>query len=182
MRTDVHAHLWSEGYLDRMASYGREDTIAAMQLILAGYPSRYPRLRIVNSHLGGALPMLLPRADEHCRWEAPDVVEPPTVAARRMWYDTVAHGRSPAVRLAAESYGADRLLLGTDFPYQSGDQLPRAVDFLHAALALEEAQAVASRATKPLPRHPDTPTPRQPGPYGRNASGVGADGGSNTST
>ncbi|SCK50014.1 Amidohydrolase [Streptomyces sp. SceaMP-e96] len=45
-------------------------------------------------------------------------------------YDTVAHGHVPAVRAAAASYGADRLLLGTDFPYQSGHRLRRAVEFL----------------------------------------------------
>ncbi|MER8184518.1 amidohydrolase family protein [Kitasatospora sp. NPDC094015] len=118
-----------------------EDTVAAMQLILAGHPRRFARLRILNAHLGGALPMLLPRADEHLRWEAPDVLEPPTVAARRMFYDTVVHGHAPAVRCAAESVGADRLLLGTDFPYQSGPQLVRAVATLHAALSPAEAQS-----------------------------------------
>jgi hypothetical protein len=47
-----------------------------------------------------------------------DTITPelPSVAARRMWYDTVGHGHAPALRCAVESFGADRLLLGTDFP------------------------------------------------------------------
>jgi 6-methylsalicylate decarboxylase len=108
-----------------------EDTISIMQLITHGIPARYPNIKIINSHLGGALPMLLQRADDQYRWEAPDTPEPPSVAARRMWYDTVGHGHVPALRCAIDSFGADRLLLGTDFPYENGDTFVRAVDYIN---------------------------------------------------
>ena len=99
-----------------------------MQLITHGIPTRYPDIKIINSHLGGALPMLLQRADDQYRWEAP---EPPSLTARRMWYDTVGHGHVPALRCAIDSPGADRLLLGTDFPYENGDIFQRAVDYIN---------------------------------------------------
>ena len=108
-----------------------EDTISVMQLITHGIPARYPNITIINSHLGGALPMLLQRADDQYRWEAPDTPEPPSVAARRMWYDTVGHGYAPALRCAIDSFGADRLVLGTDFPYETGDIFVRAVDYVN---------------------------------------------------
>jgi 6-methylsalicylate decarboxylase len=108
-----------------------EDTISIMQLITHGIPARYPNIKIINSHLGGALPMLLQRADDQYRWEAPDTPEPPSVAARRMWYDTVGHGHVPALRCAIDSFGADGLLLGTDFPYENGDTFVRAVDYIN---------------------------------------------------
>jgi 6-methylsalicylate decarboxylase len=108
-----------------------EDTISIMQLITRGVPVRYPDIKIINSHLGGALPMLLQRADDQYRWEAPDTPEPPSVAARRMWYDTVGHGHVPALRCAIDSFGAGRLLLGTDFPYENGDVFARAVDYIN---------------------------------------------------
>jgi 6-methylsalicylate decarboxylase len=108
-----------------------EDTISTMQLITHGIPARYPNIKIINSHLGGALPMLLQRADDQYRWEAPDTPEPPSMAARRMWYDTVGHGHVPALRCAVDSFGADRLLLGTDFPYENGDIFIRAVDYIN---------------------------------------------------
>jgi aminocarboxymuconate-semialdehyde decarboxylase len=108
-----------------------EDTISVMQLITHGFPSRFPDIKIINSHLGGALPMLVQRADDQYRWEAPDTPEPPSVAARRMWYDTVGHGHVPALRCAIDSFGADRLLLGTDFPYENGDMFVRAVDYIN---------------------------------------------------
>ncbi len=108
-----------------------EDTISIMHLITHGIPTRYPNIKIINSHLGGALPMLLQRADDQYRWEAPETPEPPSVAARRMWYDTVGHGHVPALRCAIDSFGADRLVLGTDFPYENGDTFLRAVDYIN---------------------------------------------------
>jgi predicted TIM-barrel fold metal-dependent hydrolase len=109
-----------------------EDTISIMQLITHGIPAHYPNVKIINSHLGGALPMLLQRADDQYGWEAPDTPERPSVAARRMWYDTVGHGHVPALRCAIDSFGADRLVLGTDFPYENGDTFVRAVDYIRA--------------------------------------------------
>jgi hypothetical protein len=44
-----------------------EDTVAAATLITHGHLVRYPRVRIINSHFGGALPMLLERWDNLSR-------------------------------------------------------------------------------------------------------------------
>ena len=127
-----------------------EDTIAAMQLITAGHLQRYPDVRIICSHLGGALPMIPLRADDHVAWEAPDTPEAPSHAMRRMWYDTVSHRHAPALRCAIESFGYERILLGTDFPYEDGDTFVRAVDYIddaagspNQALAILDANAMA---------------------------------------
>jgi 6-methylsalicylate decarboxylase len=74
--------------------------------------------------------MLLQRADDQYQWEAPDTPERPSIAARRMWYDSVGHGHVPALRCAIDSFGADRLVLGTDFPYEAGDVFVRAIDYI----------------------------------------------------
>jgi 6-methylsalicylate decarboxylase len=119
-----------------------EDTTSIMHLITHGIPTRYPDIKIINSHLGGALPMLLQRVDDQYRWEAPDTPELPSVAARRMWYDTVGHGHVPALRCAIDSFGAERLLLGTDFPYENGDMFVRAVDYINDP----QVDTIAARA------------------------------------
>ena len=116
-----------------------EDTVAIMHLILAGIPSRYPNMRIIASHLGGALPMLLNRADHQVPWEAPDTPELPSVAVRRMWFDTVGHDHAPALRAAVDSFGADRLVLGTDFPYQD---YQAAIDYVGRTLSAEDATTI----------------------------------------
>jgi predicted TIM-barrel fold metal-dependent hydrolase len=107
-----------------------EDTVVAAQLIARGIPTRYPGVRILNSHLGGAVPMLLRRWDNMA---TPDMPAAPTAAARLMWYDTVAHGSAAALHAAVAELGADRLVLGSDFPYQSGDRYLDAVGYVERA-------------------------------------------------
>jgi aminocarboxymuconate-semialdehyde decarboxylase len=117
--------------------------ISATQLIFKGIPARYPRIKIINSHLGGALPMLIGRLDNQYRWAAPELTEPPSAQARRMWYDTVGHFHVPALHCACESFGADRLVLGTDFPYLAGEGYRRSVSYIeHAGLPAADAQGI----------------------------------------
>ncbi|WP_372411728.1 amidohydrolase family protein [Streptomyces luteireticuli] len=122
--TDFHL-TWSVGA-------PLEDTVAVAHLIRAGVPGRFPRIRFVVCHLGGALPMLLRRMDNQHAWEwqAPDVAEQPSATARRLWYDSVGHGHAPALWAAVESLGADRIVLGTDFPYENGDLFRTAVAYV----------------------------------------------------
>lgn len=120
-----------------------EDTMAIMHLVVAGIPSRYPDMKIVASHLGGLLPMVVKRVDDHIDFEAPDTPEKPSLAFRRLWYDTVGHNHVPALRAAADSLGADRLLLGTDFPYQPGELFYAAVDYVRrAGLSEDDVSAI----------------------------------------
>ncbi|HET6292214.1 MAG TPA: amidohydrolase family protein [Kribbella sp.] len=119
-----------------------EDTVALTHLILAGIPSRFPNLKILGSHLGGALPMTLNRMDRQQPWESPNTPEKPSLAARRMWFDTVAHNHIPALHAAAETLGADHLVLGTDFPYQSGEAFQEAVTYIERA-NLDDADTTA---------------------------------------
>jgi predicted TIM-barrel fold metal-dependent hydrolase len=105
-----------------------EDTISITQLIVKEIPTRYPHVKIINAHLGGALPMLLDRLDYQLG--RLHLSEPPSSMARRMWYDTVGHGSMPALRCACDALGADRLLLGSDYPYQQGDRYRRAVAYV----------------------------------------------------
>jgi hypothetical protein len=127
-----------------------EDTISALHLITHGIPSHYPQMKIVNSHLGGALPMLIQRLDNQLPWEAPETPEQPSVAARRMWYDTVGHGHPPALRCAADSFGVGRLALGTDFPYENGAVFERAVSYITSSgLTPGDADRVRRGALRP---------------------------------
>jgi aminocarboxymuconate-semialdehyde decarboxylase len=110
-----------------------EDTVAIALLIAHGITRRYPDVQIVTSHLGGALPMLLARMDCQYPWAVPGAPELPSVVARRLWYDTVAHGHAPALRAAVETFGADRLILGTDYPYQQDERYREAVSYVEEA-------------------------------------------------
>ena len=75
-----------------------------------------------------------------------------SVAACRMWYDTVGHGHVPALKCAIDSFGADRLLLGTDFPYENGDTFLRVIDYINdPQIGADAARAILDQNASALP-------------------------------
>lgn len=120
-----------------------EDTMAVMSLVNAGVVNRYPALRIVAPHLGGALPLIADRMDRHHENFKTQLIETPSVTLRRLWYDTVTHGSVAALRCSVSAFGADRLLLGTDFPYSNGPAYVRSVAYImEARLGDREERAI----------------------------------------
>lgn len=107
-----------------------EDTIAVLHLITRGIPSRYPNIRIVVAQLGGALPVLLGRLDFLYQAEVPETPELPSRAARRLWYDSVVHDDALALRTGVQAFGSERIILGSDYPYQLNSAYTRAVAFV----------------------------------------------------
>jgi predicted TIM-barrel fold metal-dependent hydrolase len=94
-----------------------EDALCALQLIQAGIPVRFPKMRVIIPHLGGVLPFIIHRLHEL----APRFVEGAQNlsvrdAVRSFWYDTV-NGLGSALSLAREVFGAERLVFGTDYPF-----------------------------------------------------------------
>ena len=59
----------------------------------------------------------------------PSERERPSLAVRRYWYDTV-NGHPAALRCACETFGAERIVLGTDYPYWSGEAHTWAVRYV----------------------------------------------------
>jgi aminocarboxymuconate-semialdehyde decarboxylase len=123
-----------------------EDTVVVAHLIARAIPSRYPRVRIIVPHLGGEISMLLQRLDNQTRMFLPAGSERPSVTAKRFWYDTVSHGYVPALRCACEALGADRIVLGSDYPYEVGDVFQRCVDYIaQAGLTAAQVEAIQDR-------------------------------------
>lgn len=119
-----------------------EDTVAATQLVTSGFLLRYTQLKIVNSHLGGMLPLVLQRLENLARFQVPDLREPFGSTLRRMWYDSVSHAHLPALRCAVESFGVDQILFGTDYPYENGDVYRASVHEV-GELGIQPAEAEA---------------------------------------
>jgi predicted TIM-barrel fold metal-dependent hydrolase len=93
-----------------------EDTAIALHLMVKNIPARYPDIRIIIPHLGGALAMMLERLDNQLPLAAPGLAARPSEFARWFWYDTVSHGSRAALTCAVQAFGPDRLLPGSDFP------------------------------------------------------------------
>lgn len=122
-----------------------EDTIAMARLILSGLTLRYPDVRFIIPHLGGTMALFLQRMDnvaERDGWrERHDPHLMPSDLARRFWFDTVNEQHS-ALRCACETFGADRLLLGTDWPMLPPEKLKHFVDYVPEALAAADARQI----------------------------------------
>ena len=97
-----------------------EDATIALHLIAKRIPSQFPEITFVIPHLGGPIPMLLERLDNQFSMREQNLPEPPSVTARRFYYDTVAHGSQAALQCAWRAFGADHLLPGSDFPVLLG--------------------------------------------------------------
>ncbi len=117
-----------------------EDTLCAIQLIQAGFPARYPQMETILPHLGGTLPMLVHRLDELSRRHV-DITLNMYDAVRHFWYDTV-NGFPPALRLACEAFGTDRILFGTDYPFWRDEAHQLAMTYVHE-IGLSEAEKSA---------------------------------------
>jgi aminocarboxymuconate-semialdehyde decarboxylase len=99
-----------------------EDTVAALRLVLSGIADRYPNIHFIVPHLGGTLPFLLARVMRHEGVRGEE-------ALRQMYYDTVS-GSVGALQFAADFWGADRLLYGTDFPYGDLKEFEKRLSYL----------------------------------------------------
>lgn len=93
-----------------------EDSVIALHLIAKHIPTEFPNITYVIPHLGGVIPMLLQRLDNQFSMAQRNLPEPPSVTARRFYYDTVGHGSHAALTCAYKAFGADHIVVGSDFP------------------------------------------------------------------
>lgn len=122
----TRAFQWPDYYLWNTVGNPFETTITAAHMVMAGVMERHPALRVVLAHGGGALPVLrgrLRHAHEAIGAAKARLRESPEDSIRRFYFDTVTH--DPAVlRDLADFAGADRIVLGTDHPFDMGDLDP----------------------------------------------------------
>lgn len=105
--------------LAAVAAFPLETAFAAVSLMTNGITERFPKLRILLSHGGGALPWILPRL-RHARSIGPplDSLFPrdPGEMVRAFYYDTILYDRD-ALDYLAVKVGKDRLVAGSDYPF-----------------------------------------------------------------
>ncbi len=102
--------------------------IAAASLIFSGVPDRFPDLKIVLLHGGGHLPYQVGRLNHgyQVRPETKLAKKPPVDYLRWFRYDTVIH-LPQALRYLLDLVGPDRVLLGSDDPFDMGDMDPTVI-------------------------------------------------------
>ena len=102
-----------------------DTSLAISRMIYDGFLDRFPNLKIIAAHGGGALPFLIGRLDQcfdnipACRTK---VRERPSHYARRIWADTVVF-TDDALAMAVRVFGSDRVMYGSDYPHTIGDPI-----------------------------------------------------------
>ncbi len=109
-------------WLMPLVGFPLDTTLAAASLVFTGTAKRFPKIRWVLGHLGGAIPYLVERLDrgfrafKECR---ANIDRPPSAYLKEFYYDSV-NFDPRALRLAIEFAGADHIVAGSDYPHQIG--------------------------------------------------------------
>jgi aminocarboxymuconate-semialdehyde decarboxylase len=141
----THAQRLADHNFVNIIGHAFEATLATSHLIFDGVVARYPDLKIVVVHGGGYLPAYAGRIDHGWRARA-DVSEGvpdlPTSYLRKFFFDTMVF--EPAqVEYLAGLYGAEQIVLGTDYPYDMGDDDPLALLGACTGLKQDEIDLIA---------------------------------------
>ncbi len=122
----THAERLQRFYFNNVIGNPLETTIALHYLIFDGVLERYPNLKILAAHGGGYLGAYWGRIDH--AWGARsdchgDLPNPPTSYLRKVYFDTVVFTADQLESLV-KTFGADRILMGTDYPFDMADYDP----------------------------------------------------------
>jgi aminocarboxymuconate-semialdehyde decarboxylase len=131
----IFVHPWDMMGQDKMSRYWlpwlvgmpAETSLAICSMIFGGVFERLPKLRVAFAHGGGSFPATIGRV-QHGFDVRPDLCaidnnRPPSDYIGRFWLDSLVH--APEVMdLIVNLVGADRVALGTDYPFPLGELQP----------------------------------------------------------
>jgi len=140
-------------YFNNVIGNPLETTVATAHLIFDGVMERHPKLKVVLPHAGGYLAHYWARMD-HAYQARPDcrvcIKRKPSTYLEKFYFDTIAFDPGMLQHLI-ERFGADHVLLGTDYPYDMGVEDP--VGFINKVKKLtskEKKQVMGGNAARLL--------------------------------
>ncbi|HEY95481.1 MAG TPA: amidohydrolase family protein [Dehalococcoidia bacterium] len=96
-----------------------ETTVAMTRIIFSGILDKYPTLKIVTHHCGGMTSFYAGRIYQHYgsqRRHLTNINKTPLEYYKMFYNDTAIHGNTPALMLAYDFWGSDKLVFGADLP------------------------------------------------------------------
>lgn len=158
----TQADRMTDYYFNNIIGNPLESTLAVSHLIFGGVLDRYPRLKFCVVHGGGYLAHYHARMDHG--WKArPDartiIKKKPSSYLKKIYFDTITFDTGLLDSLI-DRYGAKHVLLGSDYPYDMGDDNPVKLIESVARLSDEEQNLImggnAARLLKIRGRRPLT--------------------------
>lgn len=137
------ANPWLDKYhLRNLIGNPLETTVAMASLIFGGVYDKLPKLKTCFSHAGGYGVLGIGRLDHghEVRPEASGLAQLPSDYVRRLWVDTITHNER-SLRYVVDTVGADRVVLGSDYPADMGEPYP--VDFVESCSSLSDDEKAA---------------------------------------
>jgi aminocarboxymuconate-semialdehyde decarboxylase len=168
----VFVHPWGcslgtrlgTNFLGNIFGQPAETALALSHLIFDGTLDRHPGLKLLAAHGGGFLPTYIGRSDHAwaAREDARGCVHRPSEYLRRIWYDALVY-TPEALRHLVGAAGSDKVVLGTDYPFDMGvtDPVERATA---AGLPAADLTAILSGNASSLFGLPSSSDGSAPGP------------------
>ncbi len=122
----TQADRLTEHYFNNVIGNPLESTVAVSHLIFDGVMARHPKLKVVVAHGGGFIAHYWARMDHAWRARADCrtvIKRPPSSYLERFYFDTITFDPEILKRLI-DRFGADHVVLGTDYPYDMGEEDP----------------------------------------------------------
>jgi aminocarboxymuconate-semialdehyde decarboxylase len=134
----TEARRFKEHYFANVIGNPLDSTVAVHHLIFGGVLQDHPNLKIVVAHGGGYLPAYSGRID-HAASARPDTCEHlkemPTTYLKRLYFDALVYTHHQ-LQYLVDQYGADHILVGTDYPADMGEVDP--VGFIERCPGLDD--------------------------------------------
>src|SRR5207237_2596481 len=160
----IFVHPWDMLGKERMPNYWlpwlvgmpAETSLAICSMIFGGVFERFPMLRVVFAHGGGAFPFTIGRI-EHAFHVRPDLVAIDNAtnprkylatdkAPARFYVDSLVHD-TDALNLLLKLFGAERVALGSDYPFPLGEAAPgKLIESMGELSAKDKAQLLSETA------------------------------------
>jgi aminocarboxymuconate-semialdehyde decarboxylase len=132
--------------------FGVDTSLAVLRLVFSGTFEKYPKLKLVASHLGGVYPYLRGRIDTgfHAYPECKEnISKPPSHYLKEIFMDSIIYDND--VLMSTLSFcGAEKIVLGSDDPHQIGD-IEKAVERIQTLdISEKEKQLILSENSMKL--------------------------------
>lgn len=130
-------------FLHNIVNYPLQTAIAIPRMIFGRVFERFPSLKVCFPHGGGYLPYQFGRIRRAAEVRPEPGVNgyagDPLDLLRTFYFDTIVHNPA-SLRYLAEMVGADRLIMGSDYPFDMND--PDPVGSVRAGIAPEHQASV----------------------------------------
>jgi aminocarboxymuconate-semialdehyde decarboxylase len=121
--------VFGQYYLWNAIGNPLETTISAAHMIMAGVMERYPRLKVLLAHGGGSILALRGRLN-HAHSFQPQaqarLKEAPDASLKRFYFDSLTHDEA-LLRQLIDFAGAERIVMGSDYPFDMGSKQPAGI-------------------------------------------------------